>query len=170
MEVRKAVQCQTTIILVSVEGIDIGKALSFAPPDLSHIGKEAAIKAIISDPDFRKVAIQKIVEKSPSASKARKDEEARKAEEAREAVKTKADAAKAKHGPKPLVFSAQKGDLEALKALLQSGYQELDEGDDSGRTALIWAVNWKGWDSQVEALLAAGANRDVQDKVSSTWR
>ena len=42
--------------------MDIGKALSLAPKDLAHIGKENAIKAIISDVEFREVAIKKIVE------------------------------------------------------------------------------------------------------------
>ena len=64
--------------------------------------------------------------------------------------------------------AAQKGDEEAVKALLAAGYKDLEEGLNLGGkekmgemagecTALIFAAN-RGNKSIVQALLAAGAN------------
>ena len=67
-----------------------------------------------------------------------------------------------------LVTAAQKGDEEAVKALLAAGYKDLEEGLNLGGeekmgemagecTALIFAAT-RGSNSIVQALLAAGAN------------
>jgi len=75
------------------------------------------------------------------------------------------DAANKKYGDKPLTTAAEKEDTETVIALVGAGYKDLDEKDEYGCTALIWAAD-KGHEGCVEALLAAGANTDVQNYVS----
>jgi ankyrin repeat protein len=63
---------------------------------------------------------------------------------------------------KPLVNAVDKGDEEAVKALLAAGYEHLEEREDRfGNTAFILAAS-HGHQSILQALLAAGANKDAQ--------
>jgi ankyrin repeat protein len=73
-----------------------------------------------------------------------------------------AEAAKAKYGSKPLADAANGYDNEAIKALLASGYKDLEERDGDGYTALINAA-LRGMDSSVKALLDAGADKNAKE-------
>ena len=92
-------------------------------------------------------------------------EEARKAEESKKVI----DDAKSKYGDKPLVKAAEAGDAVSALALLAAGYKDLEVEFESGGyeyNALSWAARG-GHESIVKALLAAGANKDAQNNVSS---
>ena len=79
-----------------------------------------------------------------------------------------AKAAKSKYGAKPLLKAVEAGDLEAANDLLSvAEFVDLEERDDYGNTALILALD-KGHDSTVQALLAAGANKDAQNHDGDT--
>lgn len=64
--------------------------------------------------------------------------------------------------------AAEKGDKEAVKALLVGGYKELEERGEYGNTALIMASK-HGHLFIVQALIAAGANINAQNKVSRVY-
>jgi hypothetical protein len=59
---------------------------------------------------------------------------------------------------KPLVNAVDKGDEEAVKALLAAGYEHLEEREGRfGNTAFVLAAS-HGHQSILQALLAAGAS------------
>ena len=139
-------ECKKTIILVSKEGIDIGKALSFAPPDLSHIGKEQAIQAIISDACHRKIAVKKICEAFVQMPRQ--------------------TAMPLKKNPLELVDAADRGNDKLVMRLLAAGDMNLEEKNELGNTAVKKRrAARQGYHSIVQALLKSGANKDAANNV-----
>ena len=69
----------------------------------------------------------------------------------------------------PLQAAADRGDLEALDALLANPATRVDEVDADGRTALLHAVMSRQAGA-VRRLLAAGADRDHADQTGLTPR
>ena len=60
-EVNRALQSGKNIILCHDEGVNVGAALKAKPPEFESIGSETSIQLVVSDPAFRKVAVDKIL-------------------------------------------------------------------------------------------------------------
>jgi ankyrin repeat protein len=87
-----------------------------------------------------------------------------KAEETRKDAQT----AKTMYGSMPLKAASARGDEVSVKALIATGYQNLEESD-SGWTPLLFSAN-NGHEGCVKALLAAGANKEATNTVSQEMR
>ena len=64
MELRHALKLGKRVILCHAEGWNVGAALQAAPDEFAEIGKQTSIQLIVSDPEFRRLVVQKIIKKS----------------------------------------------------------------------------------------------------------
>ena len=96
---------------------------------------------------------------TPAALRALRAAAKRRGEEAGSDAVADADSPRPAARPDVLHRAAKAGNLNGLKAALGAG-EEVDARDETGRTALMHAVD-RGYVLLVEPLLAAGANPDV---------
>ena len=64
MELRYALKLGKPIILCHAEGMNVGAALQAAPDEFANVGKHTSIQLIVSDPQFRRLSVEKIIKKS----------------------------------------------------------------------------------------------------------
>ena len=74
------------IILCHIEGINVGAALQSKPGGFDQIGHRASIQLVVSDPDFRQVSVQKLLEEAGEVSTKAAEERARRGREAETAA------------------------------------------------------------------------------------
>ena len=70
------------------------------------------------------------------------------------------------YGSTPLIYAAERGLIEVLKALLTAG-ADIDKADDYGCTPLIYAAK-KCHIEVLKALLAAGADKESVNQAGNT--
>jgi hypothetical protein len=86
----------------------------------------------------------------------------RKAEEEQKAEVIKRN--KSHYGSKPLASAAKEKSERCVKELLAVGYEDINEKDKDGYTALHYAA-YNGMDSSVSDLVAAGADMEAKTDV-----
>jgi hypothetical protein len=118
---------------------------------------------------YKALGLSEAVSAIERARKAEEEvERARRAEEAERARKV-VEAVGHKYGSRPLVTAAEKGDKEAVKALLVGGYKELEERGEYGNTGCsFWSKTpFAGCGEGSHGEASRGATRGTEDVLSN---